>query len=96
MYGQSTMILLWIGIITAGLFFARSFLQKRPRLSHIPILGPELGRAARKAELRKNARTFLQRGYREVNRSQNSRFLLVTDTLGPVQQGWQAVSGRDH
>lgn len=43
--------------------------SRRPDLSHIPILGAELGPDGRKAEYARNATAFLQRGYIEVPNS---------------------------
>lgn len=45
------------------------FRSKRPDLSHIPILGAELGYEGRKAEYGRNPTQFLQRGYEEVRAS---------------------------
>lgn len=52
-------------IIVGGLYF-RSQNQSR-KLSHIPILAPELGTRGRKNAFRWNAKVFLERGYHEVS-----------------------------
>ena len=52
--------------LVVGLF--STFQHENRKLSHIPILGAELGTKGRKKEFRFNAKSFLQRGYEEVSR----------------------------
>lgn len=41
--------------------------EREPDVSHIPILGAELGFKGRKDMFAKSAKSFLERGYKEVS-----------------------------
>lgn len=55
-----------LALISLAMLYS-SLRNRRPNLSHIPVLGVELGFKGRKAEYARNASEFLQRGYLEVS-----------------------------
>lgn len=65
---QDAVMLFLIGVVTVCLLYVWNSRYARPSLKHIPVLGAELGKSARRAQMRDNARAFLERGYREFNK----------------------------
>ena len=45
-----------------------TYVERWPDLSHIPLLGEEMSFADRQKEYRQNAKAFLEKGYRQVNK----------------------------
>ena len=57
-------VLIALGVVLAALFY--QYYQSTPDISHIPILGAELGLAGRKEAFAKDCMAFLKRGYDQV------------------------------
>ena len=56
-------------LVVSLVYASYTLFESKPDISHIPVLGAELGFKGRKHEFERNAKAFLQRGYEEVSKN---------------------------